>query len=98
MSPPARFSQADGIIAWLEKGPQLVDGAARRCCRPGGGWSGEDALGSYAVMGRCDYVVVLDVADVATCIRVLSEEASGGNVRYETMLAIATGEFANLMV
>ncbi len=55
-------------------------------------------MGSYAVMGRCDYVVVLDVADVATCIRVLSEEASGGNVRYETMLAIATGEFANLMV
>ncbi len=59
--------------------------------------AGVKVLGSYAVMGRYDYVVILDAADVATCIRVLSKEASGGNIRYETMPAISTGEFGSLL-
>jgi uncharacterized protein with GYD domain len=59
--------------------------------------AGVKVLGSYAVMGRYDYVVILDAADVGTCIRVLTKEASGGNIRYETMPAIATGEFGSLL-
>ena len=59
--------------------------------------AGVKVHGSYAVMGRYDYVVILDAADVATCIRVLTKEASGGNIRYETMPAIATNEFASLL-
>ena len=59
--------------------------------------AGVKVLGSYAVMGRYDYVVSLDAADAAACIRALTKEASGGNIRYETMTAIPTEDFGKLL-
>lgn len=58
---------------------------------------GVKVQGSWAVMGRYDYVVILDAPDAAACIRALTKEASGGNIRYETMIAISTNEFASLL-
>jgi len=59
--------------------------------------AGVKVLGSYAAIGRYDYVVILEAPDAATCIRALTREASGGNIRYETMMAIPTEEFGRLL-
>jgi len=59
--------------------------------------AGVKVVGSYAVMGRYDYVVILEAPDAAACIRVLTKEASGGNIRYETMTAIPTEDFGKLL-
>lgn len=59
--------------------------------------AGVKVLGSYAVMGRYDYVVILEAPDAATCIRALTREASGGNIRYETMPAFPTEEFGRMI-
>ncbi|MBI4496809.1 MAG: GYD domain-containing protein [Chloroflexi bacterium] len=55
---------------------------------------GAKILGSYALMGPWDFMVVLECHDAATCMRVLTKEASGGNVRCETFAAVPMEEFA----
>ena len=55
---------------------------------------GGKVIGSYAVMGHYDFVVILEAPDEKVALRILTREASGGNVRYETMTAIPTAEFA----
>lgn len=54
---------------------------------------GGKVIGSYAVMGHYDFVVVLEAPDKKVALRILTREASGGNIRYETMTAIPTAEF-----
>ena len=44
-------------------------------------------------MGHYDFVVILEAPDEKVALRILTREASGGNVRYETMTAIPTAEF-----
>jgi uncharacterized protein with GYD domain len=67
---------------------------ARRRVRDLGG----RVLGSYATLGQYDFVVVLDCPDAETCMRILNREASGGNIRYETMTALPTRDFAQLFL
>ena len=49
-------------------------------------------------MGRYDFVVTLDCPDMESAMRVLNREAAGGNIRYETMVALPTREFARLFL
>ena len=51
----------------------------------------------YALMGQYDYMVILDCPDEKTVMLILTREASGGNVRYETMPAMPMKEFAALV-
>ena len=59
---------------------------------------GGRVLSSYAVMGQYDFIVTLDCPDIETAMRVLSREAGGGNIKYETMPALATRDFARLFL
>lgn len=67
---------------------------ARRRARDLGG----RVVGSYATLGRYDFVVMLDCPDLETCMRILSRESAGGNIRYETMPALPTREFAQIFL
>ncbi len=69
------------------------EGARRRARDLGG-----RVLDSYATLGRYDFVVILECPDVETCMLILNRESSGGNVRYETMPALPTREFASLFL
>ncbi|MCZ6707072.1 MAG: GYD domain-containing protein [Chloroflexi bacterium] len=66
---------------------------ARRRARDLGG----RVIDSYATLGRYDFVVILE-CPVETCMLILNRESSGGNVRYETMPALPTREFASLFL
>ncbi len=67
---------------------------ARRRARDLGG----RVIASYATLGRYDFVVLLDCPDLETCMRILSREAAGGNIRYETMTALPTRDFAQIFL
>ena len=67
---------------------------ARRRARDLGG----RVIGSYATLGQYDFVVILDCPDLETCMRILNRETGGGNIRYETMPALPTREFAQLFL
>ena len=67
---------------------------ARRRARDLGG----RVVGSYATLGQYDFVVMLDCPDLETCMRILSRESAGGNIRYETMPALPTREFAQIFL
>ena len=54
-------------------------------------------IASYALMGRYDYLVILEAPDIKTALYVLTREAHGGNVRYQTMPALPMEEFAKLV-
>jgi len=58
---------------------------------------GGKILASYALLGQYDYLVLLEAPDIKTAMYVLTREAHGGNVRYQTMAAIPTEEFAELI-
>ncbi len=58
---------------------------------------GAKVLASYALTGPYDYLVILECPDAHLAIKVLAKEASHGNVRYQTMLAIPMEEFAKLV-
>jgi len=58
---------------------------------------GGKILGSYALLGQYDYLVLLEAPDTKTAMYVLTREAHGGNVRYQTMAAIPMAEFAELV-
>jgi uncharacterized protein with GYD domain len=60
--------------------------------------SGVKVIASYALIGRYDYLVILDCPDSKTALKVFTREAEGGNVRYETMAALPTEEFAELLI
>ena len=59
--------------------------------------AGGKILASYALMGHYDYLVILECPDEKTAMYILTREASGGNVRYETMVALPMKEFTNLI-
>ena len=59
--------------------------------------SGGKVLGSYALLGHYDYLVILECPDEKTAMYILTREAAGGNVRYETMTAVPMKEFAKLI-
>lgn len=59
---------------------------------------GGRVVSSYATMGRYDFVVTLDCPDMESAMRILNREAAGGNIRYETMVALPTREFARLFL
>ncbi len=59
---------------------------------------GGRVLSSYATMGRYDFVVTLDCPNMETAMRILTREAAGGNIRYETMAAMPTRDFAQLFL
>jgi uncharacterized protein with GYD domain len=67
---------------------------ARRRARDLGG----RVIGSYATLGQYDFVVMLDCPDLETCMRILSRESAGGNIRYETMPALPTRDFAQIFL
>ena len=58
---------------------------------------GAKVLASYALLGQYDYMVVLEAPDAKTAVYVLTKEAQGGNVRYQTMEALPTEEFTELI-
>ncbi len=59
---------------------------------------GGRVISSYATMGRYDFVVTLDCPDMETAMRILNREAAGGNIKYETMAALPTRDFAQLFL
>ncbi len=67
--------------------------AVKRAKRLGG-----RVISSYATMGRYDFVVTLDCPDMETAMTILNREAAGGNIKYETMIAMPTREFATLFL
>ena len=50
--------------------------------------AGGKILSSYAMGGPYDYLVVLECPDSATALKILTREATHGNVRYETYVAV----------
>lgn len=59
--------------------------------------AGAKVIGSYAMLGPWDFMVILECADPTTALTILAKEASGGNVTYETYAAVPTAEFAQAM-
>ncbi len=55
---------------------------------------GVKILGSYALLGQYDFLVLLEAPDAKTAAYVLTKEAEHGNVRYQTMPALPMEEFA----
>jgi len=55
---------------------------------------GAKILASYALVGQYDFLVILEAPDAQTAVYVLTKEAEGGNVRYQTMQALPMDEFA----
>ena len=58
---------------------------------------GGKVLASYALLGQYDYLVVLEAPDMKTAVYILTKEAQGGNVRYQTMAALPIEEFTELI-
>ena len=58
---------------------------------------GVKIVGSYALLGQYDFLVILEAPDAKTAVHVLTKEAAGGNVRYQTMEALPMDAFANLV-
>jgi uncharacterized protein with GYD domain len=58
---------------------------------------GAQVIGSYALLGPWDFMVILECPDQATALAVLAREASGGNVVYETYAAVPMSDFARLL-
>ena len=58
---------------------------------------GGKVLASYALLGQYDYLVVLEAPDIKTAVYILTKEAQGGNVRYQTMAALPIEEFTELI-
>ena len=67
--------------------------AVKRAKRLGG-----RVISSYATMGQYDFVVTLDCPDMETAMTILNREAAGGNIKYETMIALPTRDFAALFL
>ena len=59
--------------------------------------AGAKVLGSYALLGPYDFMVIVECADATAAMRVLAREASGGNVTYETYAAVPMQDFAKAM-
>ena len=58
---------------------------------------GAKVLASYALLGQYDYLVILEAPDIKTAAYVLTKEAQGGNVRYQTMAALPMEEFTGFI-
>ncbi|MDO8472610.1 MAG: GYD domain-containing protein [Dehalococcoidia bacterium] len=59
--------------------------------------AGGKVLASYALLGHYDYLVILDCPDERTAMYILTREAAGGNVRYETLMAMPMKDFTTLI-
>ena len=59
--------------------------------------AGGKVVASYALLGHYDYMVILDCPDERTAMYILTREASGGNIRYETMTALPMKDFTTLI-
>lgn len=55
-------------------------------------------VSSYATMGSYDFVVVLDCPSMEIAMTILSREAAGGNIRYETLTGLPTRDFARMFL
>ncbi len=58
---------------------------------------GVKVIGSYALLGQYDYLVILEAPDAKTAAYVLTREAHGGNVRYQTLTAFPMDEFTEFI-
>ncbi|MBI4336624.1 MAG: GYD domain-containing protein [Chloroflexi bacterium] len=59
--------------------------------------AGGKLLGSYALLGHYDYLVLLEFPDERSALRFMAQEGSRGHIRYVTMPAVPTEEFAKLV-
>jgi uncharacterized protein with GYD domain len=60
--------------------------------------SGVKFIASYVLTGHYDYLVIFEADDLQTALKVLTREAEGGNIRYETLPALPIEEFAELLI
>jgi uncharacterized protein with GYD domain len=67
--------------------------AVKRAKRLGG-----RVVSSYATMGAYDFVVTLDCPTLEVAMTILNREASGGNIRYETLVGMPTRDFARMFL
>lgn len=67
--------------------------AVKRAKRFGG-----RVISSYATMGAFDFVVTLDCPTIEVAMTILNREASGGNIRYETLVGMPTRDFARMFL
>lgn len=67
--------------------------AVKRAKRLGG-----RVISSYATMGSYDFVVTLDCPSLEVAMTILNREASGGNIRYETLVGMPTRDFARMFL
>ena len=67
--------------------------AVKRAKRLGG-----RVISSYATMGTFDFVVTLDCPTIEVAMTILNREASGGNIRYETLVGMPTRDFARMFL
>ncbi|PZC42117.1 MAG: Uncharacterized protein, contains GYD domain [Chloroflexi bacterium] len=67
--------------------------AVKRAQRLGG-----RVISSYATMGAYDFVVTLDCPTMEIAMTILNREASGGNIRYETLTGMPTRDFARMFL
>lgn len=59
--------------------------------------AGGRVIGAYAVTGRYDYVLILDLPDVQKGLEVILKALQKGTVTFETLSAVPIDEFVKIV-
>jgi uncharacterized protein with GYD domain len=76
----------------IKSSPERIDGARAALERAGGQW-----VGWYMLVGRYDFLIILQVSDVHVIGQFLLAIGALGNARTETLRALPDPEFRELV-